>query len=94
MREARQENKPLVYIGFGSITVPDPQAMTEHIYQAVKKSGVRAIVSRGWSGRMSKKVQQEIEIPDEVYVVSGMFVRCGQVRCSPSYFQIDKIPHE
>ncbi|KAI0087753.1 hypothetical protein BDY19DRAFT_994648 [Irpex rosettiformis] len=69
MREARQQNKPLVYIGFGSITVPNPQAMTEHIYQAVKKSGVRAIVSRGWSGRMAKKVQQDIEIPDEVYAI-------------------------
>ncbi|KAI0689542.1 hypothetical protein BC835DRAFT_1282708 [Cytidiella melzeri] len=69
MREARDEFKPLVYIGFGSITVPDPQAVTEHIYQAVKKSDVRAIVSRGWSSRMAKKVQLEVDIPDEVYVI-------------------------
>ena len=27
-----------MYIGFGSITVPDPHTMTEHIYQAVQKS--------------------------------------------------------
>ena len=38
MKQARDDGKPLVYIGFGSITVPDPQTMTEHIYQAVQKS--------------------------------------------------------
>ena len=39
MQTARDDGKPLVYIGFGSITVPDPHTMTEHIYQAVQKSG-------------------------------------------------------
>ena len=33
-----RDDKPLVYIGFGSITVPDPHSVTEHIYQAVQKS--------------------------------------------------------
>ncbi|KAI6914309.1 sterol glucosyltransferase [Hortaea werneckii] len=38
-----------VYIGFGSIVLDDPAAMTEKILAAVEKAGVRAIVSRGWS---------------------------------------------
>lgn len=41
-------DKP-VYIGFGSIVLDDPAAMTEKILAAVEKAGVRAIVSRGWS---------------------------------------------
>lgn len=94
MRQAREDGKPLVYIGFGSITVPNPQSMTEHIFQAVQKSkcflefvesrrkltyvvfagalgGVRAIVSRGWSSRMSKKTVQEVDVPKECYMVSN-----------------------
>ncbi|GJE88463.1 glycosyltransferase family 1 protein [Phanerochaete sordida] len=69
MKQARADNKPLVYIGFGSITVPDPHSVTEHIYQAVQKSDVRAIVSKGWSSRMHKQTVAEVEVPKEVYVV-------------------------
>ena len=35
MEKARQDGKPLVYIGFGSITVPDPRSVSEHIVDAV-----------------------------------------------------------
>ncbi|KAJ4288029.1 hypothetical protein N0V90_012045 [Kalmusia sp. IMI 367209] len=38
-----------VYIGFGSIVIDDPAAMTGLILEAVRISGVRAIISRGWS---------------------------------------------
>ena len=38
MEEAREDGKPLVYIGFGSITVPDPRKMTKSIVKAVLKS--------------------------------------------------------
>ncbi|GAB7344203.1 hypothetical protein MBLNU457_2094t1 [Dothideomycetes sp. NU457] len=41
---------PPVYIGFGSIVVDDPNAMTKMIFDAVKKSGQRALVSKGWGG--------------------------------------------
>lgn len=41
---------PPVYIGFGSIVVEDPNAMTELIFEAVKKTGQRALVSKGWGG--------------------------------------------
>ena len=46
MEKARQDGKPLVYIGFGSITVPDPRSVSEHIVDAVVKS----TSSRVWSG--------------------------------------------
>ncbi|KAL9612916.1 MAG: hypothetical protein Q9167_002499 [Letrouitia subvulpina] len=39
-----------IYIGFGSIVVDDPDKMTELIFNAVKKSGQRALISKGWGG--------------------------------------------
>jgi len=44
-------DKP-VYIGFGSIVVDDPDALTNIIIEAVKKAKVRAIVAKGWSARL------------------------------------------
>lgn len=38
MAKARSDGKPLVYIGFGSITVPNPKLVTERLIRAVKKS--------------------------------------------------------
>ncbi|KAG9093377.1 hypothetical protein FRC06_011542 [Ceratobasidium sp. 370] len=67
--KARADNKPLVYIGFGSIVVPNPKAMTRSIVKAVLKSDVRAILSKGWSARMSKDTGPEVELPPEVFSV-------------------------
>lgn len=44
----RSGSRP-VYIGFGSIVIDDPVAMTQMVLQAVRALGVRAIISRGWS---------------------------------------------
>lgn len=41
---------PPVYIGFGSIVVDNPEKLTSMIYGAVKRAGVRALVSKGWAG--------------------------------------------
>ena len=41
---------PPVYIGFGSIVVDKPDHLTKMIFGAVKRSGVRALVSKGWGG--------------------------------------------
>ncbi|KAF8740502.1 Glycosyltransferase family 28 N-terminal domain, partial [Rhizoctonia solani] len=69
MNKARKDNKPLVYIGFGSIVVPNPKAMTRSIVKAVLKSDVRAVLSKGWSARMSKETGPEVELPPEVFSV-------------------------
>jgi len=65
--KARTDGKPIVYIGFGSITVPDPKLVTERIIRGVLKSGVRAIISKGWSARMSKGGNDDVEFPEECY---------------------------
>ncbi|KAL0960717.1 hypothetical protein HGRIS_005744 [Hohenbuehelia grisea] len=70
MAKARADQKPLVYIGFGSITVPDPNRVTSRIVRAVVQSDVRAIVSKGWSARMaSTNDKPEPDIPQECYML-------------------------
>lgn len=39
---------PPIYIGFGSIVLDNPKAVTQLIFEAVEKAGVRALVSKGW----------------------------------------------
>ncbi|KAJ5681971.1 uncharacterized protein N7477_001911 [Penicillium maclennaniae] len=41
---------PPVYVGFGSIVVDNPQALSKIIRGAVQKAGQRAIISKGWGG--------------------------------------------
>lgn len=56
---------PPVYIGFGSIVVDDPNALTEMIFAAVKKAGVRALVSKGWGGL------GDGEVPENVFLLGN-----------------------
>lgn len=49
IRKAREDGKPLVYCGFGSITVNDPNAMTNAVIESVHMAGVRLILSKGAS---------------------------------------------
>jgi UDP:flavonoid glycosyltransferase YjiC (YdhE family) len=59
---------PPVYIGFGSIVVDDPDAMTKMIFEAVKKAGVRALVSKGWGGLGA----DALGIPDGVFMLGNV----------------------
>ncbi|KAL8828313.1 MAG: hypothetical protein Q9170_006662 [Blastenia crenularia] len=59
---------PPVYIGFGSIVVNDPNAMTKLIFEAVKKTGQRALVSKGWGGFGADKMG----IPNGVFMLGNV----------------------
>ncbi|TVY83568.1 Sterol 3-beta-glucosyltransferase UGT80B1, partial [Lachnellula suecica] len=59
---------PPVYIGFGSIVVDDPDAMTKTIFEAVKKAGVRALVSKGWGGLGA----DALGIPEGVFMLGNV----------------------
>ena len=52
IKKARQDKKKLVYIGFGSIVVSDPAALTRTVVDSVLKADVRCILSKGWSDRL------------------------------------------
>ncbi|KAJ5727467.1 hypothetical protein N7493_005287 [Penicillium malachiteum] len=44
-----QSGPPPIYIGFGSIVIDNPGKMTDILLDAIQETGVRAIISRGWS---------------------------------------------
>ncbi|PLW44886.1 hypothetical protein PCASD_09154 [Puccinia coronata f. sp. avenae] len=70
---AKSERVPLVYVGFGSVTVPDSTAVTKSIYAAVVQAGVRAIVAKGWSDRVEpKSAKEDVLPPPEVYVLQSI----------------------
>ncbi|KAH7377529.1 putative glucosyl/glucuronosyl transferase [Cadophora sp. MPI-SDFR-AT-0126] len=58
---------PPVYIGFGSIVLEDPNAMTELIFEAVRKTGQRVLLSKGWGGMGA----EELRIPDGVFMLGN-----------------------
>ncbi|TEY32976.1 hypothetical protein BOTCAL_0704g00010 [Botryotinia calthae] len=59
------DGEPPIYIGFGSIVVDDPDRFTEMIFEAVKKAGVRALVSKGWGGLGGENT------PDNVFMLEN-----------------------
>ncbi|MBK7857941.1 MAG: glycosyltransferase family 1 protein [Archangiaceae bacterium] len=42
--------EPPVYLGFGSMSDPDPRGTTARLVEAARLAGARAIISRGWAG--------------------------------------------
>ena len=59
---------------FGSIVVDDPAAMTKTIFDAVERTGVRALVSAGWSDIGGDNV------PDDVFILGEFSCQA----CEPS----------
>ncbi|KAF7550013.1 hypothetical protein G7Z17_g6002 [Cylindrodendrum hubeiense] len=59
---------PPVYIGFGSIVVDDPNAMTRMIFKAIEMSRTRALVSKGWGGLGA----DEIGLPDNIFMLGNV----------------------
>ena len=59
---------PPIYIGFGSIVLDDPNAMTKLIFEAVKLTGQRALVSKGWGGFGA----DELGIPEDVFMLGNV----------------------
>ncbi|KAL4959948.1 UDP-glucose:sterol glycosyltransferase [Aspergillus stella-maris] len=72
IERARQDGKKLVYIGFGSIVVSDPAALTRTVVESVQKADVRCILSKGWSARLGdpSSTKAEIPLPPEVHQIT------------------------
>ncbi|KZT06312.1 glycosyltransferase family 1 protein [Laetiporus sulphureus 93-53] len=73
---ARKAKKKVVYIGFGSIVVSDPKAITHCVISAIVRSGVYAILSKGWSDRLIKNVAEasdpEEPLPKQIYPIASV----------------------
>ncbi|KAK5993084.1 Sterol 3-beta-glucosyltransferase [Cladobotryum mycophilum] len=77
IKKARDDGKKIVYVGFGSIIVPDPVKMTQEVIDAVLKADVRCILSKGWSDRITSKDEpskapaEEPQMPPEIHVIKS-----------------------
>lgn len=104
--KARADKKKLVYVGFGSILVPDPAKMTQEVIEGVLKSDVRCILSKGWSDRMvtPKDKERAAQLAAEAKEVAGATSTTGivsespaakeEVPLPPEIFQIKSAPHD
>lgn len=71
--KARKDGKKIVYIGFGSIVVSDPAALTKTVVDSVLKADVRCILSKGWSDRLGNKdaAEPEVPLPPEIHQIKS-----------------------
>lgn len=88
IKQARDDKKKLVYIGFGSIVVSDPAALTKTVVESVLKADVRCILSKGWSDRLGDptSTKTEVVLPPEIF----------QIKAAPHdwlFFQVDAAVH-
>lgn len=59
---------PPVYIGFGSIVLDDPDAMTELIFEVARITGHRILLSKGWGGMGADRLR----IPEGVFMLGNV----------------------
>lgn len=73
IQRARADGKKIVYIGFGSIVVSDPSALTRTVIESVQKADVRCILSKGWSDRLGDPASAKVEVPlpPEIYQIQA-----------------------
>ena len=73
IRQAREDKKRIVYIGFGSIVVSDPAALTKTVVDSVLKADVRCILSKGWSDRLGSNnaTVAEVPLPPEILQIKS-----------------------
>jgi sterol 3beta-glucosyltransferase len=73
IKQARDDGKKLVYIGFGSIVVSDPAALTKTVVDSVVKADVRCILSKGWSDRLGTKDSNvpEVPLPSQIHQIAS-----------------------
>lgn len=87
INSATQNNEKIVYIGFGSIVVSDAKSLTKAVVEAVEELGVKCILNKGWSDRLSKdKGEIEIELPPLIY-------DCGPVPHDWLFPKVDAAVH-
>src|SRR5919198_2928743 len=78
VRAFLEAGEPPVYIGFGSMSDPNPVRTTERLLESIRRAGVRALVSRGWAGLSSTSCPSNVLfIGPEPH--GKLFSRCAAV---------------
>ena len=88
IQKARDAQKKIVYVGFGSIVVEDPAALTRTVVDSILKADVHCILSKGWSERLEDlgPTAPETPLPPSIF----------QIKSAPHdwlFAQIDAVAH-
>ena len=74
-----------VYLGFGSVTVPETDRLTRTALEAAQRSSCRLIIGKGWTGLGTPEVLGEYpDLSDRVLVIdevshTRLFPRCAGI---------------
>ena len=74
IRQSKADGKKVVYVGFGSIVVADPTALTRTVVDSILKADVRCILSKGWSERLEQQkdaTRPEFPLPSEIFQIKS-----------------------
>jgi sterol 3beta-glucosyltransferase len=73
-----ESGSPPVFIGFGSMPVPDPAQTTKTLVEALRRTGQRGLLHAGWAGLAQENLPEHIfKIDDAPY--DWLFPRMGMV---------------
>ncbi|MEV5966060.1 glycosyltransferase [Kribbella sp. NPDC051952] len=61
-----ESDRPVVYVGFGSMAGLDPERTGRVIRDAVRLAGVRAVVATGWGGIGTSQDNEDVQFVKEV----------------------------
>ncbi|KAK4701576.1 hypothetical protein P7C70_g4653, partial [Phenoliferia sp. Uapishka_3] len=86
---AKSKRKKIIYIGFGSLIIPDPEEMTRIVTSAVVEAGVFAVIAKGWSSRAMPKAGGKKGAEDEL---EGQ--RDDSRESDESIHYVSSIPHD
>ncbi|MEZ4218520.1 MAG: glycosyltransferase [Myxococcota bacterium] len=73
-----EAGEPPVYIGFGSMSDPDPAATTRTLLDAVERAGCRALISTGWAGLGDGALPSHVERVGSL-PHAALFPRCAAI---------------
>ena len=80
LTEFLSRGEPPMYFGFGSIFGRDPKHATQLILEAVRRTGVRAILAQGWGGiEPTASVQSESVLSIEAAPHNWLFPQVSAV---------------
>lgn len=69
---------PPIYFGFGSMAGSDPAQTAREVIEALKSTGQRGILARGWGGLQADETPRHVRMIDEA-PHSWLFPRCAAV---------------
>ena len=78
LEEFLASGPPPVYLGFGSMTDPDPRATTARLVEAVTTAGHRALLAEGWAGLGGGPLPEGV-LPIGTVAHASLFPRCAAV---------------